>query len=207
MSSTDLVRWSGLAALVGSVLIIATDLLNAVLFQGEHGAEIMTASSWFIIQILTLVGLLIITMGLPGLYAQQAKQTGTLGFISFIVTFSGMLMAFGLLWSEPFLGSYMAEIAPDVLEAEASGVLLIGVVSTLVLFAAGWFLFGLAALRAEAWPRGATILLMVGALLFFVLQFLELPFWSVTLGLALAWIGYTVWSGAATEAAPSAKTA
>ncbi len=207
MSSSDLIRWSGLAALIGGVLIILSDGLNLVLFPGEESAQMMAASSWFIVQMLSLLGLMFIAIGLPGLYAHQAEEAGTLGLISFVVAFSGMLMTFGLLWGEPFLGPYMAEVAPNVLQAEPSGVLLIGVILALVLFAAGWLLFGMASLRAKVLPRGAAILLIVGAALFFVLQFLDLPFWSLLLGVALVWIGYALWSSSAAELTPSAEVA
>lgn len=207
MSFADLIRWSGLAALVGGVLMILTDALNLVLFPGEHNALMMVSGLWFIIQIVALLGLMLITIGLPGVYAREAGESGPLGLVSFVLTFSGMLMTFGLLWSEPFLGPYLAEVAPEVLESEASGIFLIGVALALGLFAVGWLLFGVASLRAKVFPRGAAILLIVGAVLFFVLQMFDLPFWSVLLGIALAWIGYALWSSSAAEPIPSAEAA
>lgn len=207
MSSTDLIRWSGLAALVGGVLFILADILNFAFFPGEESAQMMATSSWFIIQILSLLGLLFITIGLPGMYAHQAQEAGTLGLISFVTAFSGMLMTFGLLWGEPFLGPYLAEAAPNVLGAEPSGVLLIGAVLTLMLFAAGWLLFGAVSLRTKELPRGASILLIIGAVLFFVLQSLDLPLSSVIIGVALAWIGYALWKSTAAEPVPSPEAA
>lgn len=207
MSFEDLIRWSGLAALMGGVLMILTDGLNLILFPGEHNAQMMASGLWFIIQIVTLLGLMLITIGLPGVYAREAKESGPLGLISFVVTFSGLLMTFGLSWSEPFLGPYLAEVAPDVLASEASGVFLIGVIVALALFAVGWLLFGVASLQARVLPRGAAILLIVGAALFFVLQILDLPFWSVLLSIALVWIGYALWSRTAAEPIPSAEVA
>ena len=91
MSSTDLIRWSGLAALIGGVLFILADVLNFAFFPGEESAQMMAASSWFIIQIVSLLGLLLITIGLTGMYAHQAQEAGTLGLISFVVAFSGMM--------------------------------------------------------------------------------------------------------------------
>jgi hypothetical protein len=207
MSSRDLVRWSGLAALIGGVLIIFADGLSLILFPGEESAQMMTTSSWFIIQVLSLLGLMFITISLPGMYARQAQEAGTLGLVSFVIAFSGMLMTFGLLWGEPFLGPYLVQAAPDVLVGEPSGVLLIGVVLALALFAAGWLLFGVASLRAKVLPRGAAILLIIGAVLFFVSQFLDLPFWSLLLGAALAWIGYDLWRSTYAEPAPSPEAA
>lgn len=197
MSSSNLIRWSGLAALLGGVLLVAFDVLNAIFFPGGHGGEMMATNAWIILQVVGLVGLVLITLGLVGLYARQAEQAGSLGLVAFIVTFSGMMMLFGLLWGEPFLGPMLAEEAPEVLELEPSGPLVAGFIVTLLLVALGWLLFGWASLRAGVLPRGAAVLLLVGALLFFVLTVLELPLWTTVLGLAMAWMGVTLWSGGA----------
>lgn len=206
MSISNLIRWSGLSALVGGALLVVYDALNAALFPSEHGGDVMTTSLWFIVQILGLIALILIVMGLVGLYARQSEQTGTLGLIAFITAFSGTLMTFGLLWGEPFLGPFLSEMAPGVLEAEPEGSLVAGVFLSLVLLTLGWLLFGLASLRAGVLSRGAAVLLIVGAVLFFVLSFLEWPFGSSILGAAVAWMGYGLWSGAVSESELVAET-
>jgi hypothetical protein len=199
-------RWSGLAALVGSVLLVVSDLLNAALFPAEPGSELIaTDASWFIVQILILLALVLIALGLIGLYARQAQETGTLGLVAFLVTFSGILMAFGMLWGEPFLGPFLAEEAPAVMDAEPTGTVAAGAILSVMLYALGWLLFGLASLRAQVLPRGAALLLMVGAVLFFILAALELPLWTVVQSVAVAWMGYTLWSGTAAEPARLAE--
>jgi hypothetical protein len=110
------------------------------------------------------------------------------------LAFSGTLMAFGLLWGEPFLGPGLAESAPEALEVEPTGVLVAGLLLTFVIFTLGWFLFGLATIRANLLPRAAAVLLMVGAVLFLLLSLLELPLWSIVLSIAIAWLGYALWS-------------
>jgi hypothetical protein len=192
---------------VGGVLLVVFDVLDAILFTGEHGSEVMATSSWFLVGILGLVALVLIALGLVGLYACQAEQAGTLGLIAFVMAFSGTVMIFGLLWGEPFLGPMLVEEAPEVLEIEPAGTLAAGVMLTLVLFALGWLLFGLASLRASVLPRGAAALLMVGAVLFFILALLELPLWTVVLGAAVAWMGYALWSGTAAESELTSEAA
>jgi hypothetical protein len=208
MSSSNLMRWSGLAALVGGALLIVSEVLNAALFPAEPGSEVMaTDASWFIVQIMGLVALLLIALGLAGLYARQAQETGTLGLIGFVVALSGTLMAFGTLWGEAFLGPFLAEEAPAVMDAEPTGAFAAGVILSVMLYALGWLLFGLASLRARVLPRRASMLLMVGAVLFFVLGVLELPLWTVVQSAAVAWMGYTLWSGTAGESAWTAAEA
>ena len=104
------------------------------------------------------------------------------------------MMAFGLLWGEPFLGPGLAESAPEALEVEPTGVLVAGLLLTFGIFTLGWFLFGLATIRANLLPRAAAVLLMVGAVLFLLLSLLELPLWSIVLSIAIAWLGYALWS-------------
>jgi hypothetical protein len=196
MSASDLMRWSGLAAFVGGALVIVYDVGNAALFPGQHGSEVMTSSTWFIVQLLGLLGLALIALGLVGLYASQAEETGSLGLIAFVAALGGTLMLFAVVWSEAFMGPFLAEATPNVIDAEPSGAFLFGLMLSFVLPALGWLLFGLASLRASVLPRGAAVLLMVGAVLFLVLVLLDLPLSASVLGAAVLWMGYTLWSGA-----------
>ncbi len=195
MSSSNLIRWSGLAALVGGVLVVVYDVLDAALFPGEQVSGAMATSSWFIVQILSLVGLVLITLGLVGLYARQVEQGETLGLVAFLVAFIGTVMVSGSVWSEAFIGPVVAEAAPELVGANPSGVVAAGIILAFGLFALGWLLFGLASLRAGVLPRGAALLLMVGAVLFFVVSSLEFPGSTIVMGAALVWMGYALWSG------------
>ena len=58
------------------------------------------------------------------------------------------------------------------------------------LVAAGWFVLGLTALWNRAYPRAAVALLMAGA----VLTWLPFPLTGVTFGIAVAWLGYVLYS-------------
>jgi hypothetical protein len=82
------------------------------------------------------------------------------------------------------------------LDTEPAGAFIVGILLTFVLFSVGYFLFGLASLQTGVLPRGAAVLLMVGAVLFLVMGFLEIGFEGVVLGAALAWSGYALWSSA-----------
>jgi hypothetical protein len=206
MSSSNLIRWSGLAALVGGVLVVVYDVLDAALFPGEQVSGAMATSSWFIVQILSLVGLVLITLGLVGLYARQVEQGETLGLVAFLVAFIGTVMVSGSVWSEAFIGPVVAEAAPELVGANPSGVVAAGIILAFGLFALGWLLFGLASLRARVLPRGAALLLMVGAVLFFVVSSLEFPGSTIVMGAALVWMGYALWSGTG-EAALTAAAA
>jgi hypothetical protein len=209
MTSSNLIRWSGLAALMGGVLLVVLDVVEFVTLGGRTDSAATATSIWFVLQVLYLVAFMLAILALMGLYVRQAERTGTLGLLAFLVAFSGTVMVAGTEWSAAFIGPWLAEVAPELLdtaEPAGAGVFTAGFILTLVLFALGWLLFGLASLQARVLPGGAAVLLMVGAVLVFVLAVLELSLWTVVLGAALAWMGYAVWTGAG-EPASTAEAA
>ncbi len=74
---------------------------------------------------------------------------------------------------------------PISLQSAVGFILLSGI------FAVGWLLFGVATLRAHVYPRWAALLLMVGA----VLGFFPLPLNTVVFGVAVAWLGFALFTG------------
>ena len=195
MSSSNLIRWSGLAALVGGILLAVFDVAESVLIGGQPESVVAGTSALITVRIAFVAASVLVLLGLEGLSASQAEQTGTLGLIGFLMAFTGTVMVAGLQWSAAFLGSWLAEAAPELLDTEPGGLLAAGLILSFVLFALGWLLFGLASLRARVLPRGAAVLLMVGAVLLFILLLLEAPGSGVVFGAALAWMGYALWTG------------
>ena len=197
MSSSSLMRWSGLAASVGGALFIVLDVAEFLLIGNQPYSEAAASGGWILVQGSYILAAVLISLGLVGLYLCQARHAGRLGLIAFVVTFLGGMMAAGSTWSETFFGPWLAQAAPELLDADPTGAVIAGVLVSYVLFALGWFLFGLVSLRAGVLPRGAAILMMIGALLFVVFSVMELPFTGVLYGAAVAWMGYALWSGAA----------
>lgn len=197
MDSSDLKRWSGLAALVGGGLFVVLNILDSLVFGNQLDAEAAVTGAWITVQGLYLVAAMLTALGLVGLYVDQRQEAGKLGLIAFVLAFVGGMMASGSAWSEAFFGGWLAKAAPELLSAEPSGTLAAGVLLTYGLFTLGWFLFGLASLRARALPRGAAVALMIGALWFLVADIAGLPFSTVIYGAAVAWMGFALWSGPA----------
>lgn len=195
MSTLNLIRWSGLAALVGGVLGVVLDVVEFALIGGQPESVAAATSAWIIINALWILLFVLISLGLVGAYVRQAEQAGTLGLIGFLGAFTGTAMMSGAIWSAAFIAPWLAEAAPELMGAEPSGVIVVGVVLTVVLLGLGWLLFGLASLQARVLPRGVAMLLMIGAVLGSVLEFLELPFSGAVIGAAVAWMGYALWSG------------
>lgn len=206
MTSSNLIRLSGLAAMAGGGLFVILDVLESLLFGSLPYDQAAASGAWILVQGSYLAATVLIALGLVGLYLRQAEQAGTLGFVAFLAAFSSAMMAAGASWSETFFGSWLAQAAPQLLEADPSGALAAGLILTFALFALGGLLFGLASLRAGVLPRGAAVLLMIGAVLYPLLGVASIPFAAVLFGAALAWMGYALWSAAGTSEEPALTT-
>ena len=110
MSSSNLIRWSGLAALVGSVLLVVLDVVEFVLVGDQPDSVAAATSAWVILQVSFIVAIVLISLGLVGLYARQAEQAGTLGLIAFLVAFIGTVMTSGAQWSTAFIAPALASV-------------------------------------------------------------------------------------------------
>ncbi len=192
MSSSGLIRWGGMAAVVGGVLFVVGDLLGLLTFGGEL-AETAATGTFFVQQFLFLLGTVLILFGLFGLHASQSEATGTLGLVGFLVAFLGTALAVGATWAQAFVAPRIAQLEPGLLEVPNFAFPL-----SFAIFAVGWLLFGIATMRAGVYPRVAAILLIVGAVLTFV-SFL-FPASAVVLGIGVAWLGFALFTGGSAPA-------
>ena len=200
MSSSHLIRWSGLAALSGGALFALLDVVEFALFGGQPQSAVAATGAWSIVQVFYIVACVLISLGLVGAYTHQAGGGGPLGLAAFLVALTGTIMVAGAEWSAAFIAPWVAKVAsPEVLDAEPTGMLAAGVLLSFILFGLGWFLFGLVMLQTEVLSRGTALVIMIGAILVVVLGLLDLPFNSVVFGVALAWMGYALWSGIGEE--------
>src|SRR4028119_1074884 len=110
MSSSNLLRLGGLAAVVGGVLFAVSDLLTLLLDHDDPIGSITSAS--FALSVgLALISTVLLTGGLVGIYAARSGATGVLGLIGFAVTFAGGILAAGGTWSETFITPALAQEA------------------------------------------------------------------------------------------------
>ncbi len=189
MYSSDLIRWSGLAAILGGTLLLISDLLSLTVFSGDL-TEIATTGAYLADGGTRLLAGVLLLLGLVGLYARQAEASGVLGLGAFLIAFAGTTLILGTWWTNTFVAPSLATEAPAFLEAGPTGVLSIGFTLSFALGALGWLLFGLASLRARVYPRAAVVVLIVGA----VLALAPLPISGVVLQVAIAWLGLVLFS-------------
>jgi energy-converting hydrogenase Eha subunit A len=188
MSSSDLIRWGGLAALVGGVLFVVAELLGLPTINIESFSETATTASFAIQTTTFLLGVVLMLLGLVGLYARQSEAAGALGLIGFLVAFLGTVLIGGFRWASVFIAPALATEVPEFLDARGPPP---GLIPTFIIFAVGWLVFGIATLRGRVFPRAAAILLIVGA----VVTILPLPFTTLVFDVAVAWLGFILFTG------------
>ena len=186
MSSSQLIRWSGLAAITAGVSLVVAELLSLLLF-GYDFSNTATTDTYTFYSVWIMIAGLLLPLGLVGLYARQLETSGLLGLVGFVVAFIGTVLGAGFFWSSAFVAPILAVEAPQLLDVRS----LPGFFRSFIVFGLGWLLFGVATLRAGIYPRAPAVLLIVGS----VLIVIRLPLTSIVLDAAVAWMGYVLFTG------------
>jgi len=169
MTSSNLIRWGGLAALVAGVLFVIVNLLTLLVFFEGSGAGVASYGALFRSAIAPVAGALLL-LGLVGLYVYQSEATGAPGLISFLAAFLGTVLAqsfppaillASLGWALFGVSCLRAGLYPRV----AAVLLVVGAVGT-----------GLVRTLASAGP--GTVLVYVGA--------------DIILNVGIAWLGFVL---------------
>ena len=214
ITAANLIRWAGLAAVVAGVIFAG--------IQPIHPPDVVasvTTDAWAIITRLKTAMCLLFLLGILGIYARQVDEAGWLGLAGFLLFSLSWALQTAFVFAETFILPLLATDVPEFVDGvlgishgQASAVDL-GALPALyalvgVLYLLGGLLLGIATLRAGILPRGAAGLLAVtatltpaAALLPHHLQRLA----AVPMGVALAWLGYALWSerrAPASEASP-----
>ena len=186
MSSSQLIRWSGLAAVAGGVSLAIAEVV-ALSFFGSDFSRTATTGTYALYSVLIMITGVLLPLGLVGLYVRQSEAAGPLGLVGFVVAFIGTVLVAGFFWSSAFVAPILAVEAPQLLDVRS----LPGFFRSFIVFGLGWLLFGVATLRAGIYPRAPAVLLIVGS----VLIVIRLPLTSIVLDAAVAWMGYVLFTG------------
>jgi hypothetical protein len=205
ITASSLIRWTGLAALVAGIIFAG--------IQPIHPPDVLssvTTGTWAIITTLKTVMCLLFLVGIAGLYARQVEKAGWLGLAGFLLLTLSWWLQTAFVFAEAFILPLLATTAPKFVDG-VLGTLAAGRASEVNLgalpaiynlgvgipYMLGGLLFGIATLRAgilPRWPAGllavAAALTPAAALLPHAIQRLA----AIPVGLALAWLGYSLWS-------------
>src|ERR671933_811746 len=95
VKSSNLIRWSGLAAVVAGLLFMVINLITLLILGfGQERSELLIRS------IISPVAGALLLLGLIGLYARQSEATDVIGLISFLFALLGTVLALaGNVWA------------------------------------------------------------------------------------------------------------
>jgi hypothetical protein len=196
MLDSPLSRLAGPLALAAGVLIVVAQLVMLPFDPNDHVAT-STDPVFQVGGVVYMVGFCVLMLALVGAYGWGLhKAPGRIGPIAIITAIVGTMLLGGDLWFETFAVPWLADEAPAVLEADPTNLIAIGAVSSYLLFAVGWALFGIANYRARVFPTAICVAIVIGGLIGF--RALLSPT-GIPLGLAVAWLG--VWMMRAKAAA------
>lgn len=186
---------AGMLSLTAAVLIVLSQIMR--LGVGRLlGPDWVTTAAYTVTYSIALLGMGALLLALTAIYTREAAALGRLGLIGYVTAFLGTLMVAGDWWFEAFVVPTMATAAPAVLDLPISGSVLVGAIATVGMYTVGWTLFGLASLRTRAFPRAATLLLVIGGLAGPLA--LSTPY-QIPLAIAIGWIGLTLVSDSGSQ--------
>jgi hypothetical protein len=207
VSTSSLIRWSGLALLIGGVLLAAHLISHP---EGQvAGPHVAMTHGWAVSHSLHFYSAVFLLLGVVGLYARQGDRLGAAGAVGFVVALIGTGMYVGTGIITAYLWPVLAMHAPALTEATGpvfSPPLLV-IPATGVLFALGYIMLGIATVRAGVLPRWGGPLMSLGALLAMMpprpigpTPWIVLELGGVLFAAGAAWLGYAVWSPEAVRA-------
>ncbi len=203
MTTSTLMRLAGLSAMAAGLCFIVIGMFHPVNVPSS-----VTTATWVNVHIFATALGFFGLFGMAGLYARQVEESGWLGLAGFLLFTVWMTLVCGFSFVEAFILPTLASESPAFVAgflgmfSGGSSAIDLGVLPTLwkisgLMFILGPLLFGIATFRARVLPRWAGGLLAlnilfvpVGALVPPELQ----PKIMVPIGLALAWLGYALFS-------------
>jgi hypothetical protein len=209
-TASKLVRWAGLAAMVGGICFVVLGLLHP-----PNVLSSVTTTRWTVVHSLALAMSLFGLLGMMGLYARQVKESGWLGLAGFLLLSLWLVLVLPFTFFEVFFLPVLATEAPTfakgflgIFTGSASEINF-GVLPALwqlstVLLLLGGLVFGIATFRAGILSRWAAGLLAVGCVLSPAAALLPpeiQPLVAVPIGVGLAWLGYALFSERREQAA------
>jgi hypothetical protein len=182
-------RHAGPLALAAGAMIVVAQLIMLPFDPKDH----VPTSQDVAFQaggVLYMAGFCVLMLAVIGAHGWQAQRAGRLGTVAITTVVIGTMMLGGDLWFETFAVPSIADgpAAAQVLDADPSALLALGAISSYLLFAVGWALFGIASFRARVFPLAISAAIVVGGVVGY--NALLSP-WAVPLGLAVAALG--VW--------------
>jgi hypothetical protein len=161
--------------------------------------------NWVPAHLLGWVSVMLMQLGLVGLYGRQVEEMAWLGLVGFVLAFIGTAFAGAIQFLEstvlPLVAAQASTIFVQARTPPPYAVPLLALG-----FGLGYVLFGIATMRAGVLPRWSGLLLSIGVFLFIFAEVIRealhlsgvVPYVIGTSGqgvmaLSLVWMGYALW--------------
>jgi hypothetical protein len=204
ITASTLMRLAGVSAIVTGLSIIVIGIFHPLNISSS-----VTTAAWVNVHIFATALGFFGLFGMAGLYARQVEESGWLGLIGFLLFSAWMTLVCGFSFVEAFIEPRLMTESPAFV-ASLMGMFTsmpseidLGILPTLwnisgLLIILGPLLFGIATFRARVLPRWAGGLLALVAVLVpfggMVPPEYQAKFIMIPLGLAVAWLGYALFS-------------
>jgi hypothetical protein len=199
MADSALARHAGPITLAAGAALALLDLGRWVLERPDDRVGMMADPLFRVANGAYFVAFIGLAIALVALHERLAPRYGRYGLIAFLAALVGTMTQGGNMWFDGFAAPWLAEVAPQVFDAEKTITLVVGAIAAYLTFALGWVLFGIALLRARVLPVAVPLGVVVGGVLGFRSG---LPPFGIPLGLAVAAVGAALIRTTATASAP-----
>ena len=199
MADSALARHAGPITLAAGAGLALLDLARWVLERPDDRVGMMADPLFRVANGAYFVAFIGLAIALVALHERLAPRYGRYGLIAFLAALVGTMTQGGNMWFDGFAAPWLAEVAPQVFDAEKTITLVVGAIVAYLTFALGWVLFGIALLRTRVVPVAVSLGVVVGGVLGFQSG---LPPFGIPLGLAVAAVGAALIRTTATASAP-----
>ena len=209
ITTSGLIRAAGVSAVLSGLLYIAIQPIHP-----EENAATVTSTAWVVVAAMTIAMAVLGLVGASGIYFRQVRETGLTGLVGYLMFGAFYLAVTAWTFVEVFVLPRIADEAPQFVDdflgipagvsaqGDVGGLpLLFTIVSGLYLI--GGLVLGIAVYRAGILHRGAAALLAVGsvgAVAAAVLPHAVGRYAAVPVGMAMVWLGWSLWSEQRTSA-------
>ena len=203
ITASKLIRWSGLSAMAAGIIFAG--------IQPIHPPDVIasvTTNAFIIITSFKAIMSLFGIFGIAGLYARQVEETGWMGLAGYLLLtiFYAVQMCYS--FAEPTILPLLVPVAPTFvtsvmqMASQSPTDMNLGAFAAVfsflpILYLLGLLLFGIAMFRARILSRWAAGLLALSGPIAVVLSLLGHPLdrlAAVPMGIALAWLGFALFS-------------
>jgi hypothetical protein len=215
ITASRVIRWSGLAAMAAGIIFAGIQPIHP-----PDALSSVTTGTWAIITTLKTAMCLLFLVGITGIYARQVEKAGWLGLAGFLLLILCWWLQSAYVFAETFIVPQLATSAPPFVvsflgiasgnpgEMNIEPLPAIYSLGIGIPYMLGGLLFGIATLRAGILPRWAAGLLAVAAALTPAAALLPHDIQrlaAIPVGLAVAWLGYSLWSERREQASDPAR--